>query len=479
MKKRFGAVVMAGMMACTVATCLSMTGCVSGKKPTFEMPEGGFDITTPVEITMYHTMGATLTNRLKAQIEAFQQIYPNITVKQENVGNYDSTYDTVSHEILVDEGGPNITYCYGDHVAFYNVGNAVQPLNDFIPGGAYADYKLTLQDGTETTLGMTEEEKNMFIESYWNEGYQFGDGETMYMLPFSKSTEVMYYNKTFFTEHGLEPPTTWDEMEDVCEEIKKINSNAFAFGYDSESNWFITMCEQGNTPYTSAEGENYLWDTPENRAFVKRFKGWYDLGYFTTQQLNGNYTSGIFQEQKCYMCIGSSAGAQYQAPAKVDGVYPFEVGIVPIPQLNPEKPKVISQGPSVCILKHKDPQEVLASWLFVKFLTTNIDFQAAFSNDSGYMPVLKMDYMQQNAIYKKYLEDAETGGNDYLTGLSVKVCSDQASAYYTSPAFAGSAMARQQVGGMMTKIFGYSGSNIDGTIASAFQEAINMCKYSN
>jgi len=52
------------------------------------------------------------------------------------------------------------------------------------------------------------------------------------------------------------------------------------------------------------------------------------------------------------------------------------VGITTIPQANPESPKVISQGPSLCIFQKENPQEVIASWLFVKFLTTNVDFQA-------------------------------------------------------------------------------------------------------
>ena len=49
------------------------------------------------------------------------------------------------------------------------------------------------------------------------------------------------------------------------------------------------------------------------------------------------------------MCIGSTGGATYQQPKQTNGVYEFEVGIAPIPQVDPAKPKVISQGPSVCI----------------------------------------------------------------------------------------------------------------------------------
>jgi len=42
----------------------------------------------------------------------------------------------------------------------------------------------------------------------------------MYSLPFSKSTEVLYYNKTAFEDEELKVPTTWEEMEEVCRILK-------------------------------------------------------------------------------------------------------------------------------------------------------------------------------------------------------------------------------------------------------------------
>ena len=76
----------------------------------------------------------------------------------------------------------------------------------------------------------------------------------MYTLPFSKSTEVLYYNKTFFDANNLSVPDHWfstgendtTSMEYVCARIKEIdtNPNTYPLGYDSEANWFITMCEQ-------------------------------------------------------------------------------------------------------------------------------------------------------------------------------------------------------------------------------------------
>ena len=469
--------ILAVLLALTLlATGIVMTSCTPGGSKVasnFEVPEVGYD-GSDVTITFYHTMGSNLNSVLELYIAEFNKLYPNIHIEASQVGGYDDVRDQVSKEITVGNQ-PNIAYCYPDHVALYNLAKAVVTLDSLIE----SDIKVTRADGTTEVLGLTDEQKADFIEGYYNEGKQFGDG-LMYTMPFSKSTEVLYYNKTFFEANGLQVPKTWDELEALCAKIKDIDPNSIPLGYDSESNWFITMCEQYGSDYTSASGDHFLFNNETNRGFVKEFREWYQNGYLTTQKLYGNYTSGLFVSTtgtRSYMSIGSSAGATHQRPAAdSEGNYPFEVGITTIPQVNPDQPKVISQGPSVCIFKKDNPQEVVASWLFVKFLTTNVDFQAEFSMASGYVPVLKS--VAQNEAYADFISKAD-GGN-YISALSAKICLEQESAYYTSPAFNGSSTARDQVGGIITKCLAADAAgDVDAMIAKAFEDAIAECEYGN
>lgn len=437
----------------------------------FEVPEVGYD-GSEVTITFYHTIGSTKTHTLDDYIVEFNKLYPNIHVVYESVGGYDDLRDQISTQITVGNQ-PNIAYCYPDHVALYNLAGAVATLDNLIN----SDIVVTRADGTTETLGLTAEQQADFIEGYYNEGRQFGDG-LMYTMPFSKSTEVLYYNKTFFDANGIEVPTTWEELEAVCAKIKEIDPTSIPLGYDSESNWFINMCEQYNSPYTSATGDHYLFNNETNRNFVKLFRSWYEKGYLTTQKLYGAYTSGLFTSTtnpKSYMSIGSSAGATYQRPAKVDGAYPFEVGIASIPQVSQDNRKVISQGPSLVIFDKANSQEVVASWLFVKYLTTSVDFQAAFSMDSGYVPVIKS--VMDNAVYADFIANAD--GYDNIAALSAKECLEQEDAYYTSPAFNGSSTARDQVGALLSKCLSTATDNVDAMILQAFQDAIDECEYNN
>ena len=478
MKKRIVAMLLAVLMLMGVLAACGGTNATPAptepqagneEAPTVAPAETTYD-GSAVTIKFYNTMGANLRAVLDAYIVEFNKLYPNITIEVTQVGNYDDVREQISTEISVGNQ-PNIAYCYPDHVAMYNIAKAVQTLDKYID----STVEVTRADGTTEILGLTAEQKADFIEGYYNEGKQFGDG-LMYTLPMSKSTEVLYYNKTFFEENNLTVPTTWAEMEEVCAKIKQIDPMSIPLGYDSEANWFITMTEQYGSPYTSAEGDHYLFDNEQNHAFVKMFNEWYQKGYLTTQNLYGAYTSGLFTsttEVKSYMSIGSSAGATYQRPAAVDGAYPFEVGIATIPQVDASNPKVISQGPSLCIFAKANEQEVIASWLFAKFLTTTVEFQAEFGMASGYVPVLKS--VGDHPVYAEFINKAD--GGDNIAALSAKVCLEQENAYYTSPAFNGSSEARDQVGSLMSKCLALTTGDIDAQIATAFEDAVAECEY--
>lgn len=484
--KKLIAIVLTLTLVVTMVAALS--ACNNYTPPNFEVPEGGYD-GSPVTITFYHSMGQNLQKILDSYIEDFNVLYPNITVVHQQVGGYDDVRNQTSTEIRNGQG-PNIVYCYADHVALYNRSNAVVHLDGLID----SKISMTLADGSTAILGLTDDEKDDYIEGYYNEGAKFGD-DHMYMMPFSKSTELMYYNVDFFTTNNLQIPDHWfatdgkqgtatddkTSMEYVLAKIKQLKPESTPLGYDSEANWFITLCEQFGTDYTSATGSHYLFNNKENRDMMETLRRWYQAGYFTTKAFNSDaYCSGLFVTQDSYLTIGSSGGAKNQRPEKnTDGKYPFEVGITTIPQAQPntdvKDAKVISQGPSVCILKKENPQEVVASWLFVKFFTTDVAFQVEFAKEQGYVPVIKS--AREHPVYAQLLADAD--GGDNISGLGALVCMDQVDAYFTSPVFYGSSTARDQVGALLQTcvVIKNSETNIAKQIEDAFKYAISECQY--
>ena len=441
---------------------------------------GDIDLTgeydgSAVSITFWHSMGQENRALLDSAIARFNEIYPNIKVEHTSLGDYDTVFSTIRTKLTAGQQ-PNFAFCYPDHVATYNESESVICLDDLINNK-------NVIDASGEMMGFTDAQIADFIPAYYNEGKSYGDGK-MYSIAFQKSTEVLYYNKTvidpILAELGLETIATWDDVEAIIAILKDKYPKSIPLGYDSSENFFVTLSIQNDAPYTSANGEHYLFNNDKSKAFVAKFAEWHQKGWMTTSELmGGSYTSDAFkkgneEDNKVFMSIGSSAGARYQRPDK-DGTgnYPFEVGILPVPQVEGSK-KVISQGPSVCIFESDNVQEIYASWLLVKFLTTDAKFQAEYSMKSGYVPVIQSVY--ETKQYQDSL--AKANGGDFITALAAKVALAQKDYYFTSPAFPGSADARTQVGLLVEGVFTkyQLGADNSAMINEQFTKFYNICK---
>ena len=167
-----------------------------------------------------------------------------------------------------------------------------------------------------------------------------------------------------------------------------------------------------------------------------------------------SYPGNFLNAGQCVFAIDSTAGATWmgsEAPLldiHKEQVVPFTTAVRPIPQYDPEHPRMISQGPSVCVFSKEDSQEVLASWLFVQFLMTN-EVQIAYSSTEGYLPVtLKA---QQSEAYQDYLSRK---GEDNREHYDVKIEASELLLHnmqntFVTPVFNGSTDLRQAAGQMI------------------------------
>ncbi len=436
----------------TATAAVTLTGCGSSK----------------ADVVFWHTMGETNMATLDAMIVEFNKIYPDIKVEHAAQGGFDDLKEKVSTAI---QGGnePTLSYCYPDHVASYLTQQVVVDLDQFIDSTAKISSTgvATSDSFVDDIVGFSSTEKEDFIEGFWNEGTVYNSLGTMFSFPFSKSTEAMYYNKTVFDENDWKVPTTWDEMWALCADIKEVypDPDFKPLGWDSENNMFITLLEQNNLPYTSTDSSNrYTFKTDEAIDLFTEIQEYYKKGYFTTKALSDdNYTSTQFKNQELFMTIGSTGGASYNEPDKVDGKYEFEYGVAPIPQetnpaLGDYNPAVNQQGPSLVMFDHGDDTN-LATWLFMKFITST-ENSAAYAMTTGYSPVRKSSMDLDS--YKTFIADGS------IQAQSLIVSAEQNDSFFTSAAFNGSSNARVQVGYIMEKIC----LNLE-DVTKAFDEALD------
>ena len=188
---------------------------------------------------------------------------------------------------------------------------------------------------------------------------------------------------------GYEVPEvlTWDFVWDVSEQAMKKNADGtFAvngqkvmipFIYKSTDNMMIQSDETGNILIFNDDTRAILHTVAEHAASRA----------FSTFKIS-SYPGNFFNAGQCLFAVDSTAGATWMgsdAPLldiSADKVVPFETAVRAVPQFDPAHPRMISQGPSVCVFNKRDPQEVLAAWLFTQYLLTN-EVQIAYSETEG------------------------------------------------------------------------------------------------
>ncbi len=335
---------------------LSLTGCHGSKGlPEFTVPEE-FDTSRNYEITFWakNDTNKTQTEIYKKAIADFEALYPNITVNLNLYTDYGKIYNDVITNISTNTT-PNVCITYPDHIATYLTGqNTVVPLDDL-----FADEKYGL-GGTELAYdGPAREE---VIPQFLNECSIDGH---YYAVPYMRSTEACYVNKTYVENLGYTLPDvlTWDFIWEVSEAATAQNADGtyvvngqnvlIPFIYKSTDNMMIQMLKQKNAGYSTADGSSELFnDTTTDLLYG--IAGHVKSGAFSTFKISG-YPANFLNAGQCIFAIDSTAGATWMgtdAPLSdisEDSLVQFETAVRMIPQFDPEHPKMISQGPSVCV----------------------------------------------------------------------------------------------------------------------------------
>ncbi len=456
MKKKFETIFRrAGVLLVTCLALCLLGGCHGSRDSVaFETPES-FDTSRNYEITFWakNDTNKTQTRIYEKAIADFQTLYPNVKVNLRLYTDYGKIYNDVITNISTGTT-PNVCITYPDHIATYMTGsNVVIPLDDLMTNEKYG------LGGSEVAFsGPTKEE---IIPEFLQE---CGIGGYTYALPYMRSTEAIYINKTFVEQLGYEVPEilTWDFMFEVAEAAvaKGADGNYLINGqkvmipiiYKSTDNMMIEMLKQKNAEYSTPEGEIGLFNDT-TRELLYTIAGHAKTGAFSTFKIS-SYPANFLNAGQCIFAIDSTAGATWmgtEAPLSdisKDKIVSFETAVRPIPQFDPEHPQMISQGPSVCIFNKEDPQVVLASWLFAQYLLSN-EVQIAYSETEGYVPVTSK--AQQSVEYQDYLARI---GEDNTTHYAVKIQAAQmlmanTENTFVTAVFNGSASLRDAAGALI------------------------------
>ncbi len=430
-----------------------------GKKKTsaFEVPET-FDMSKNYELTFWAKNDSNVTQKKihEKAIKDFEEIYPNISITMKSYSDYSRIYNDVITNIPTNTT-PNVCIAYPDNVATYITGeNVVVELDNLFTDPKYGF------GGSDIKFDSVKSDE--MVQKFMDEGLINGKH---YTVPFMRSSEALYINKDLVEKLGYTIPdkVTWDFIFEVSEKaMEKDDSGTYKvngqkvlipFIYKSTDNMMIQMLKQKDIPYSNENGEIFIFND-DTKQLLFDIAEVSKTGAFSTFKIS-SYPGNFLNAGQCIFAVDSTAGATWmgvdapnsdiQANQKV----PFELVVKEVPQFDIDNPKMISQGPSICVFNKEDPNEVIASWLFVQFLLTN-DVQIAYSKTEGYVPVTTKAL--ESIEYKDYISRA---GEDNETYYKAKIdCAmmviDNIDNTFVTPVFNGSASLRDASGQLIENV---------------------------
>ena len=368
MKKLFTAII----------SCLLLAACLTGCAERLDRPSAKH----PVKLTIWHTYVEQMGDEFGVLVEEF-----NTTVG-------------AREGVVIDFG--SVSNASELNARLLDAASGV-PGAPPLPDMAVVYPKIALQlvdEGMLVDIKTYFNETNLagFVPHFLEEGYLGGD--TLYLLPVAKSTEILYVNKTFFDSFAAETGVTWDQLSSV--EGLIAASEAYYEWTDAQT---PDIPQDGkafyypDNPFNFAEigfaqiGETFFDDGALNLAspaFERIWNSYYPQAVRGGVAIFNNYGNYLAMTGSIVCVTSTSAGTMFY-PSTVtyadNTKEDVEFDILPYPTFEGGEKVAMQRGGGICILK-SEPKREYAAALFLKWLTAP-EQNLRFTANAGYLPVEK------------------------------------------------------------------------------------------
>jgi multiple sugar transport system substrate-binding protein len=303
-----------------------------------------------------------------------------ITVEGITQGGYGELADKMLGTVGTDDA-PNVIIAYQNNMLDYHTLDGLAVMNDLVDS---------------PTWGLSEDDLADFFPAFLSQDVFPNFGNVRLGMPPQRSMAVMFANTDWLEElyangnisfEGM-PVTPEQFTEAACAASENPFSGAtgdvelnagYGFRFDASqlASWVFTF---GGDLY-DYENNVYTFDSEEAIASMQFLADLFANG--CAQDFVGYDDQASFGQGVVLLAGSSTSGLGYWEGAVADGYAGnWTVGAYPYAG---ETPAMNVYGASVSI-GAGEPEEVLASWLFIKFLTST-EASATWTEASGYFPV--------------------------------------------------------------------------------------------
>ncbi len=334
----------------------------------------------PITITLWHNFGGQMQTMMDEQIEEFNATVgkeKGIIISVTSISSSAALQEKLTMIAAGDPGAPempNITTCYPATAAVLADKGLIVPMDEHF----------------------TTEELMKYLPRFLDEG-KLPDGK-LYVLPFAKSTEVLFLNQTLFQRFSAASGISIEQLSSfegiaaaameyyqwTDEQTPNIPNDGKSF-YTADSFFNLSQVgmEQMGVPLFS--GEKLMLNTPEfaliwETLFEPAVKGGYAV--------YDGYSSDLSKTGDILCSTGSTAGILFYGD---EITYPdntkekVEYIVLPYPTFEGGEKIAIQRGSGLVVAK-STPEKEAAATLFLKWFTSP-EQNMRFVSSTGYLPV--------------------------------------------------------------------------------------------
>ncbi|MEK4105879.1 ABC transporter substrate-binding protein [Paenibacillus sp. FSL R10-2791] len=379
MKKWLVTSIVLVMTTALAAGCGGNNG--SADKETGNTSKAGSSTGKKTELTFWGDWGGEGQKQFETMVDAFNKSQDKIHVK------YVLQQDMITKFLTsaTNGGTPDVLFWDRWRTSLYAPKNVLHPVDEYL-----------------TRDGISEDD--FYSESLRELSYD----DKLYGLPLTVDARALFYNKKLLAEAGLQPPTTWDELEAAATKLTKWNGNkletaGFSMGDLGLFNMYLQqaggtmLTEDGKTNFNNEQGKQVLefWNRLMNKDKV--YKVGFELGL-------GEGQDAFVTGKVAMLYSGPWMLSTYNKYGK-----DLDYGIVP-PPAGPNGDKGSVMGGFGLVIpegsKHKEE-----AWEFIKWWTANKDNALLWAKTSlnlpGYKPSMEDPFFKDDPKWQPFLETLE------------------------------------------------------------------------
>jgi len=301
---------------------------------------------------------------LSANIEAFNEIYPNVTFRLVELPHKEHHMRLLT-AMAARRGGPDIAPLEG------------------VNSNQYAGRGLV--DLTEKL----EPYRDQFPAVKWGEGYSNG---RQYGVPYDVGPTVIYYRADVFEKVGLDPdpenfPKTWDELLEVGRVLKEHGYYLFGWDYIAPDTlcfyYYRTLLNQLGRGFYDGNGKVLLGEEPSRKAAQLMLDMVNEGLIFTDAEYRQPGYFSALESGDIAAVLGASwfGGILKTQVPRTEGLW----RIAPMPAFEPGGVRTSNQGgTTVAILEQSKNKEL--AWEYLRFSLLTAEGPIRIYEYSGVFP---------------------------------------------------------------------------------------------